>query len=205
MVLRAGEAQSILDDVAADTHMKSSNFAAALERYNLSQTDPSKRAMKDVMDVRHQRFLQRHLTGSQEEQDEIFRNVMTRGDEAVNEYLRQDAQKVLESQSDQIAGEDDHQGLLQHGGHILKMSKDMHNLSDMIKSGRTTAQSLGLTDEQMEKLKQNLKHLLSDQSVMAQKGLRAMAEAGKPKAQEAARNAVLGEKKKGFFARLFGL
>jgi len=190
--------------------MKSSNFAAALERYNLSQTDPSKRAMKDVMDVRHQRFLQRHLTGSQEEQDEIFRNVMTRGDEAVNEYFRQDAQKVLEFQGNLIASNDDHQGLLQHGGHILKMSKDMHNFSDMIKSGRTTAQSLGLTDEQMAKLKENLRHLLSDQSVKAQQGLRLMAEAGRPEAQEAGRNAVLGDmtpepRRRGFFARLFGL
>ncbi len=213
-VLEAGEAQGILDDVDADSSMKSRNFNDAAARYNLTQQDPGKQAKKDGTDTRRQRFLQRHLTGTQEQQDQMMREVMEEGDVAMNRYLAQDAQRVLAYRDRSIKGTDDHAGLLKHGAHALKLTKDVQNMSDMIKDGRSTAESLGLTPEQMDTLKAKIKHLLGDQSVAALRGLQSMAAAGTPEAQEPGKKNWLDslivkhplpvKKKKGFLSRMFG-
>ena len=145
---RASMAQAQNDFYLADNAAKDRSFQEAITRYNQSRGDGEKFEM-DKGDVRRQRFLHRHMTGTAEENDALFKDVMTRGDAAMMPYFREEAQRMLDFDASKVQNDD---WVLQHGGELVAQNKDVHNLFDMISAKRVKAKDLGLSWWQFRKL-----------------------------------------------------
>lgn len=168
---RANGIQSIDEAVKDDTAWKNQQYQAAMERYNAKQTDPSKQYHGHSGDVRHQRFLQRHMTGTDEENDALFQAVLEHGDQAMMPKLREDADKlmnldfgVLGTGEDGVTASPD--SLLanpQQAVDVLSLNYDFHNFFDLLKEGRVDAKSLGYTDDKFAEFLQR-KQKFSQQS-----------------------------------------
>ena len=145
---RALQAQAQFDYKQADNDAKNASYHAAIERYNagrgdLPAYDPS------AGDVRTRRFLQRHMTGTDEENDALFRDVMTRGDAAMMPTFAKEARRIMDFDPSEFEGDD---VALQRGGEIMAEQNNYHNLFDMINDQRVTAESIGFTEDEFETL-----------------------------------------------------
>ena len=174
----ANSVMSINDTVADDTGWKSDNFYAAIDRYNQGQSDPEKQFQMDVGDVRRQRFLSRHMTGTDEENDALFRDVMERGDAAMMPMLSKEARQIMDWDPSklfsgaQVTGEDMAQNA-QYATDSMILSKDTHNLNDLVREGRVTAKDIGFTDEEFETFKKKQVEFASMAGPMASQVTRA--------------------------------
>ena len=168
-IRKANTVQSVNDIVNQDVSNKSNAFDRHLADYN-KQVDPKKRFHKDSGDVRKQRFLQRHLVGTDEENAELMRQVLLRdGDEGMLPALKQDVSRLMAWNSDALW--DSEKGAMRSEKEVLSkpqeivnamvLNKDIHNLSDLIKDGRVDQQSLGLSNEEYAAFQKKLKLSMS--------------------------------------------
>ena len=163
-------AQRQLDSYEQDNHVKAQNFEAAIGRYNASRGDLPEFVMHQG-DVRTQRFLSRHMTGTDEENDALFRNVMQNGVAGMLPALSTEARRINSFDLDAM---DTDKGVLSKGGELLALHKDSQNLMDLIKDGLVDAASLGMSDEDFARLKQN-NSKSAMKSLMTTRRLRALA------------------------------
>ena len=171
---RANGIMSIDAAVKDDTDWKNQQYQAAMKRYNAKQQDPSKKYQGSSGDVRLQRFLQRHMTGTDAENDALFQAVVEQGDQAMMPKLREDADKlmnldfgVLGTGEDGVTASAD--SLLanpQQAVDFMTLNYDFHNFSDLLKEGRVTAESLGYSDEKFAEFLQR-KQKFGQQSLTA--------------------------------------
>ncbi len=171
---RANGIQGIDEAVRDDTAWKNEHYKAAIERYNAKQTDPSKQYHDASGDVRRQRFLQRHMTGTDEENDALFQAVVEQGDQAMMPKLRENADKLMNLDFSVLGtGEDgvtaNADSLLanpQQAVDLMTLNYDFHNFLDLLKEGRVNAESLGYTDDEFAEFLQR-KQKFSLQSATA--------------------------------------
>ena len=224
-------AQSVMDAQAQDSANKSQAFDKHMERYNSSAGD-SKKFVKDGGNVRIQRFLQRHMTGSEEENDALFKAVAEQGVQGMIPALKHDVARTMAWNSDalwdaekgQLRSDEELMANPQLMADTIALNKDMHNFSDILKDGMADAGSLGMSAEEFDAFSKKMK-LTYDIAGPLQGKMKRMMTAGNegkanfPSAAGAAGSAPklsvspqssLGapaaapQKKKGFFARLFG-
>lgn len=164
-IRKANTVESVNDEVGLDVSNKSQAFDRHLADYN-KQVAPEKRFFKDKGDVRKQRFLQRHLVGTEEENAELMRQVLLRdGDEGMLPALKQDASRLMAWNPDALW--DSEKGAMRSEKEVLAnpqemvnamvLNKDIHNFSDLIKDGRVNQQSLGMSDEEYAAFQKKLK------------------------------------------------
>lgn len=159
-LIRPNALHSIDEAVKDDTAWKNKKFKAAMARYNAKNKGTSKVYDGTSGDVRHLRFLQRHMTGTDKDNDALFAAVLEHGDQAMMPMLREDANKlmnldfsVLGTGEDGVsANADSVLANPQQAVDALSLNSDLHNFSDLIGSGRVNAQSLGYTDEEFAEL-----------------------------------------------------
>ncbi len=145
---KALQAQAQIGIRDSDNTAKGQSFRSAMERYNASRGDLPEFVM-DSGDTRTQRFLQRHMTGTDDENDALFRDVMTRGDAAMMPTFAQEARRMMEFDPSNVQ---DDSWLLQHGGELISQQNDTHNLMDMISDQRVRASDIGFSDEEFAQL-----------------------------------------------------
>ncbi len=138
-------ANDVLTGVTADQNDRNSKYQALLEQYQAAHPD----AQSNAIDPRQKRFLQRFMTGSDEENAALFNNVMAQGDKAMIPTFISTIRRVNSFDSSPLNSK---QGLMAYGKDALNLSRDNMNMSDMIfKDKRITPEMLyegGLSEEE---------------------------------------------------------
>ncbi len=138
-------ANDVLTGVTADQNERNSKYQALLEQYQAAHPD----AQSNAVDPRQKRFLQRFMTGSDEENAALFNNVMAQGDKAMIPTFISTIRRVNSFDSSPLNSK---QGLMAYGKDALNLSRDNMNMSDMIfKDKRITLEMLyegGLSEEE---------------------------------------------------------
>ena len=138
-------ANDVLTGVTADQNERNSKYQALLEQYQAAHPD----AQSNAADPRQKRFLQRFMTGSDEENAALFNNVMAQGDKAMIPTFISTIRRVNSFDSSPLNSK---QGLMAYGKDALNLSRDNMNMSDMIfKDKRITPEMLyegGLSEEE---------------------------------------------------------
>ena len=146
---------SINGGMRDDNAFKNNNFHSAVERYNASEAGKANPYEVVRGDSKRQRFLERHMTGTEEENDALFQDVMARGDEAMIPKLKEDVARMMSTdmggfETDEVGNllsEDTLFSNPQRALDTMNLNKDMHNLFDLMKAGRITPEQLGVGAE----------------------------------------------------------
>ena len=138
---QADRARTIMSETAAKRQRIGQNFDSASARYNERHPD-GPQLVKDSGFTTRQRFFQRFLQGTDEENDAMVEKIMSQGQGKSGFALEQAQVKAMvptlapflrKIGSQDISQIGDENWLLEHGREIIELSQDTQNLSDMFK------------------------------------------------------------------------
>lgn len=126
--------------------------------------------------VYHDRYLQRHLLGKNEaEQDDMFKAFSDGGGDSIAQYLAADISGFMEQDFSDLDSEDDATALAAYE-RFAPVSMNLMSISDLIGHGHVTAGQMHMSEEQMEAFNAKKKSLAD--KIMDERGMMKMQREG---------------------------